>query len=235
MQQLKSVLPILVLAMSALWTTPGFTQATRIAYIDANKILKKMPEAQDANARLDQLVATWNQEAQEIQSELERKRGEFERRKLIMTDAERSAMEVDLQNLTKRLSDFRQAKYGTGGELFSQQQILMKSAYDKLLKTIEEVAGDGNYDYVLDKSSRDVAILYSNSKHDLTIPVAKKLGIETDAVLQPLLNTPANQTPRPADPQRQPPIDKNAQPSTQPGVPPTNPPHGLPPGGTPKR
>jgi outer membrane protein len=187
MKRLLKVLPIVLLLAS----TSQAQQATRTAYIDAAKIITKLPEAQDAESRLDQLVASWNQEADNIQSELNRKKAEFERRKLIMTDAERSATEVDVQNVQKRLNEFRQAKYGPQGELYSQQASMMKPAYDKLMKAIEEVARDGNYDYVLDKSSKDVAVLYSNSKHDITVPVAKKLGIETDVIMQPLLNSPS--------------------------------------------
>lgn len=177
-------LPILLLwAFSA-----QAQQPTRIAYIESSKILGRLTEAQDANARLDQLVAVWNQEAENIQGELGRKKTEYERRKLIMTDGERSAAEVDIQNVQKRLSDFRQSKYGPNGELYSQQASMMKPAYDKLMKAIDESAREGNYDYVLDKSSKDVVMLYSNSKYDLTIAVAKRLGIETDVIMQPLIN-----------------------------------------------
>ena len=115
-----------VLSVLLLLTGSASGQATRTAYIDASKILTRLPEAQDADARLDQLVATWNQEAEEIQAELNRKRTEFERRKLIMTDAERSATEVDIQNVQKRLGDFRQSKYGPNGDLYAQQAQMMK-------------------------------------------------------------------------------------------------------------
>jgi outer membrane protein len=188
MKRILQVLPLLLL----LSTSAGAQQATRTAYIDAAKIITKLPEAQDAEARLDQLVATWNQEADNIQGELNRKKAEFERRKLIMTEAERTSTEVDIQNVQRRLNEFRQSKYGPTGDLYTQQASMMKPAYDKLMKAIEEVARDGNYDYVLDKSSKDVAVLYSNSKHDITVPVAKKLGIETDVIMQPLINTPAS-------------------------------------------
>jgi outer membrane protein len=183
-----------VLSFILLFAAPALAQPTRTAYIDASKIIARLPEAQDADARLDQLVATWNQEADNIQGDLNRKKAEYERRKLIMTDAERTATEVDIQNVQRRLNEFRQSKYGPNGELASQQASMMKPAYDKLMKAIDEVARDGNYDYVLDKSSKDVAILFSNSKHDLTGAVAKKLGIETDAIMQPLLNSPGNGT-----------------------------------------
>jgi outer membrane protein len=168
----------------------------KIAYIDAAKLLKKMPETASVEAQLDQFVTSWNQDAEQMQNDLTRKRADLERRKLIMTDAERTGLETDIQNLQRKLNDFRQEKYGPSGELFSQQSNLMKPTYDKLMKAIEEAAKDGNYDYVFDRSSKDVSMLYTNSKYDLTVTVAKKLGIETDLLQQPLINTPPKSVPQ---------------------------------------
>ncbi len=195
---------------------------TKTAYIDAAKILKRMPEAVDAETRLSQLVGQWTHDADDIQNEYNRKSQEFERRKLIMTDAERTAFEVDLQNLRKKLDDFKQEKYGTNGELYSQQAQLMKPAYDKLSKAIEEVAREGNYDYVIDRSARDVTMLYANAKYDITLVVAHKLNLDTDALTQPLISNPNGQRTPPAN--GQPPLNEqpamNGQnPNSQPGKP----------------
>ena len=198
---------LLLLVFFAGYELPAHAQpATRIAYVDAGKLLQKMPEATDATSRLEQLVATWNHDADAMQNEISRKQSEFDRRKLIMTDAERNAMEVDLQNLRKKLDDFRQSKYGPTGELTTQQNALMKPAYDRLMKAIDEAAHDGNYDYVVDRSSRDVVLLYANGKYDLTVNVARRLGIESDVLSTPLINNapgapPTPSTERPAAPQ----------------------------------
>jgi outer membrane protein len=185
------VLPLLAFFTFCLLSDSITVQAqqTRIAYIDASKLLKRMPEATDAQLRLDQLSATWTKEANDMQSEITRKQSEYDRRKLIMTDAERSASEVDLQNLRKKLDDYRHQKFDENtGELWTQYAQLMKPAYDRLENAIKEVALDGKYDYVLDRSSKDVALLYTNSKFDLTIPVARKLGIESEILTTPLVN-----------------------------------------------
>ncbi len=165
------------------------SQQTRVAYIDAQKLLKRMPEVKDASARLDQLTSSWTKEATDMQNELDRKQAEYDRRKLIMTDAERNASELELTNLRKKHDDFLHAKFDqNGGDLFAQEAALMKPAYDKLSAAIKECASDGNYDYVFDRSSKDVILLYTNSKFDLTLPVARKLGIESEILSTPLVN-----------------------------------------------
>lgn len=185
---------------------------TRIAYIDATKLLKRMPEAVDAESRLDQFVSQWNKEVGDMEADLKRKRDDYDRKKLIMTDAERNAIELDISDLKKRVDQFRQEKYGTGGELYKQQAELMKPAYDKLNKALEEVALDGKYDFVFDRNSNDHSILYTNAKFDLSIPVAKKLGLETNDIFNiPLLNNPLNSN-KPNAPNQQ-----NVPPKGQPG------------------
>jgi outer membrane protein len=183
--------------ISLIFATGGTFGQTRIAYIDAQKILKRMPEAVDAETRLDQFVAQWNKEITDMETELKRKREDYDRKKLIMTDAERNAVELDFTDLIKRIDQSRQEKYGTNGELYKQQADLMKQAYDKLNRAIEEVALDGRYDYVFDRGANDHAILYTNAKYDLTAAVAKKLGLETNDIFNvPLVNSP-NKTGKP--------------------------------------
>jgi Skp family chaperone for outer membrane proteins len=179
---------IAIALLAAILPSPARSQS-RIGYVDATKLLKQMPEAMDAESHLNQFVAQWNKEIADMQTELTRKVNDYDRKKLIMTDAERSAAELDIADLRKRIESFRQAKYGPNGELGTQQESLMKNAYDKLNKALEEVALDGKYDYVFDKSAKELALLYTNAKFDLTSAVAKKLGIETNDIFSiPLLN-----------------------------------------------
>ncbi len=202
----------------------------RIAYVDAMKLLKQLPEAMDAESHLNQFVSQWNKEVADLETELNRKRIDYERKKLIMSDPERSAAELDISELKKRIDQYRQTKYGPNGELVTQQEGLMKPAYDKLLKAIEDVALESKYDYVFYKSSKEIALLYTNAKFDLTNAVAKKLGLETNDIFSvPLINNTKQQQqtnmpppdqrgqpqpPSQTDPSRRPPIqlDPQAQP-----------------------
>src|SRR5688500_813650 len=129
--------------LSILIICAAFTSAmaqSRIAFLDASKLLKQMPEAIDAESRLQSLINGWNRDANEMQAELDRKRIEYDRKKLIMTDGERASVEVDMTEIKSRLDKFRQEKYGHNGELFSQQTAFMQPAYEKLKKAIDEVA-----------------------------------------------------------------------------------------------
>ncbi len=197
-------------------------QQTRVAYIDAEKLLKRMPEAKDAQLRLDQLTSSWTKEAADMQAEIDRKQADFDRRKLIMTDAERNAEQVELANLRKKHDEFVHQKFDPdAGELFAQEAQLMKPAYDKLSAAIKQVASDGNYDYVIDRSSKDVVLLYTNSKYDITLAVARVLGIESEILSTPLVPTlgKPGQSGQPGQPVNGQPGQPNVQPPTGPTQP----------------
>jgi outer membrane protein len=212
---MKTRLSLFLLFAGLLMLSAGSSYGqTKIAFIDAAKILKRMPEAVDAESRLDQLVNGWNKEITDLEAELKRKRDDYERKKLIMTDAERTAVELDITDLKKRVDQFRQDKYGTNGELYKQQAELMKNAYTKLLDAIRDVAAEGKFDYVFDRGSNDHSILYTNEKFDLSVPVAKKLGLETNDMFNiPLINNPLN----PNKPNPNQPNQPNQTPPPQPG------------------
>ncbi len=204
---------VIFLSLIAFASITHAQPATRVGYIDAEKLLKRMPEVKDANARLDQLTSSWTKEATDLQADIDRKQAEYDRRKLIMTDAERNTADLELTNLHKKHDDFLHSKFDqNGGDLFAQEAVLMRPAYDKLSAAIKEVAADGNYDYVFDRSSKDVILLYTNSKFDLTLPVARKLGIESELLSTPLVNNgPKTGTP----PKGQPTLPGQNQPGTQ--------------------
>jgi Skp family chaperone for outer membrane proteins len=188
---------VIFLSLIAFASLTHAQAATRVGYIDAAKLLKRMPEVKDASARLDQLTSSWTKEATDMQADIDRKQAEYDRRKLIMTDAERNTADLELTNMHKKHDDFLHSKFDqNGGDLFAQEAVLMRPAYDKLNAAIKDVAADGNYDYVFDRSSKDVILLYTNSKFDLTLPVARKLGIESEILSTPLVNNgPKNGTP----------------------------------------
>src|SRR5438477_5986224 len=95
----------LTVAALAVALPHALSAQSKIAYLDAGKLLKRMPEAKDAESRMTQLIAAWTKESGELQAEIDRKQSDFDRRKLIMTDAERNALQLELQNLRKKLDD----------------------------------------------------------------------------------------------------------------------------------
>jgi outer membrane protein len=152
------------------------TQAQmKIAYFSSEAIMKQLPDAQDAQKQLDQLVADWQQELNKMQDEWKKKFDDYDKRKLIMTEQRRAESERELRDLDQKIVDLRNQKFGQNGELFNKQNELMKPVQDRVFKAVQDVALEEGYDYVFDKSG-DILLMYTNEKYDLTQKILAKLS-----------------------------------------------------------
>ena len=161
---------ILILATGA---TTAHAQA-KIAWINSATIMDKLPEAQDAQRQLDNFVADWQNELAKMQNEWQKKYEEYDKKKLILTDLLRAQSEKELQDLDKKIAEYRTKKFGQNGELFTKQNELMKPIQNKVFKVVQDIAKEGDYDYVFDKSA-DIVMMYSNDKFDLTTKVLERI------------------------------------------------------------
>jgi outer membrane protein len=150
----------------------------KIAYFNSDAIMKQLPDAQDAQKQLDQLVADWQQELNKMQDEWKKKFDDYDKRKLIMTEQRRAEAERELRDMDQKIVDFRTQKFGQNGELFNKQNELMKPVQDRVFKAVQDVAREDGYDYVFDKSG-DILLMYANEKYDLTQKIFTKLKVTT--------------------------------------------------------
>jgi outer membrane protein len=164
---------ILVLALIFFPLSFSFPQA-KIGYVDTKIIIESMEDARDAQKNLDNAVLQWKGELQNLNDSLLSMKDDFEKKKLILTDKVKQQKEEEIKDLEKRIADFKTAKFGENGEYFQKQNELMKPVQDKIFKAIQDVAREGSYDYIFDRTS-EILLLYVNEKYDLTQKVIKKL------------------------------------------------------------
>lgn len=164
------------LLVFTLFIFPILTQSQqKIGYISSEAIMKQLPEAQDAQKKIDVIVNNWKDEIAEMEKKWKEKFDTYDRKKLIMSDQTRAAAEKELQDLDRKIIDFRTQKFGQDGELTKKQQEIMKPVQDKIFLAIQEVAKEDSYDYIFDKSGQ-ILLLYTNEKLDLTNRVLDKIG-----------------------------------------------------------
>ncbi len=167
---------IILSAFFLLFSLPSFAQL-KIGYVDSNTIMDNLPDAQDARQKLDALVREWQTELNKKEAQWKAKYDDYEKRKLIMTDQTRADMETELMNMEKEISDYREKKFGTNGELFQKQDELMKPVQNKIFNAIQDIAQDEDLDFVFDRSG-DVMLLYAKEEYDITNKVLDKLKLE---------------------------------------------------------
>lgn len=166
---------ILFLAMlfSFLFSANIFSQL-KIGYVDSESIMKNLPDAQDAQQKIDAQIDEWQKELTTLQNDWKKKYEDYERRKLIMSNQKKAEVEKELVTLEEKVDQFRNSKFGANGELFKKQEELMKPIHNQIFNVIQEIAKQDGYDFVFDRSG-DLIFLYAKEEHDLTNKVLSKL------------------------------------------------------------
>lgn len=167
----------LTFAFLLAWTfslTHDIAAQQKIAHVDVAAIMKALPEAQEAQRKLDQLVSDWQKELDKLEKDWQQKFNDYDKRKLILTDQGRINAEKELQQLDQQIAEFRDKKFGQNGELFTKENELMKPIQDLVFETVNKLALEGGYDYVFDKSG-GVMMLFAKDAWDLTQKVIDRL------------------------------------------------------------
>jgi outer membrane protein len=166
----------LVVVLAALAAGPAMAQQ-RIGYVDSAYILSRVPEYATAQQTLDRQAQQWQNDLDQRRTEIEEMERDFSARELLYTDAERDRRRREISDRRRESDALRLRYFGPEGELFREQNRLMRPVQERVLEAIEAVARDGNYDYVFDKSG-DYLFLFARAQHDLSDRVLDELGIE---------------------------------------------------------
>lgn len=149
----------------------------KVGYVDSDTILDNLPDAKDAQQKLDALIQEWQAELKKMEADVKIKKDDFEKRKLIMTEQTSKEAEEEIGKLEKEITDYRDKKFGANGEVFQKQDELMKPIQNKIFNTIQEIAVEEELDFVFDRSG-DILFLYAKEDYDLTAKVLERLKIE---------------------------------------------------------
>lgn len=173
-----TTLGLCLVALAAI-ARPALAQKT--AYVASEEILGRMTEVKDARAKLAETQATWMREIQQQELEIARQRSEMEANRLLWSVQERRDAESRLKELEQKLTKFRSSKYDKGGEYETMHGEMLTPLYDRVFAAINEEAKAQKYDFVFDKSSRGMPMLFANPDYDLTYAVLKRLGVTVEA------------------------------------------------------
>lgn len=171
---------------------------SKIGFVASEAILDRLPDAKNARAKLSELQSGWMREVQRMEVEIDKAKADLQANRLLWSAQEKRDAESRLADMESKLANYRQTKFGPKQEFERQQGELMGPIIEKVAKAIEDEAKAQKYDYVFDKSSRGMPMLYSNPSNDLTYAVLKRLGVDPSAVDVP--PPPAAGTPTAVDP-----------------------------------
>lgn len=166
------IFPIIVL-MLIFGGAAGAQQ--KIGYVNSTKIFQDLPEAQDAQKRIDAITKPYQDSLASMEKTLQAKIDDYQKRESLLNDAAKKAAQQEFADLKKKYDDYRLEKFGNDGEIAKLTDRVITPLKDKILKAIESVAKAEKYNFVFDQTENVRVLLYGDPKEDLTNRVLDKL------------------------------------------------------------
>lgn len=152
------------------------SHAQKFGYIDSDYILRHMPEYAEAQQQLDGLSEQWQQDIERRQAEIEQLYKAYQSEQVLLTPEMRQKREEEIVTKEQALRDYQRDRFGFEGELYQKRKELVKPIQDEIYKAVEEVAKEGLYAVIFDRTS-ELIMLYADERFDKSDDVLEALGL----------------------------------------------------------
>ncbi len=153
----------------------SYSNAQKQAYVDTEYILSKVPAYENAQTKLDQFSKDWQKEIEDKYAEVENKYKTYQREQSMLSPEMKKQKEEEIIKLEKEANQLKKKYFGNEGELYKKRKEIVKPIQDEVYNAIKEIATEGNYGFIFDKSS-GMSLIYTDPKYDISDEVLKKMG-----------------------------------------------------------
>jgi len=153
----------------------GMSYAQKYAFVDSEYILENIPAFTAAQEQLDQLSAQYQKELESMHAEIEQMYSDFQAESVLLSEDMKRKREDVIISKEKNYKELQRKYFGPSGDLFKKRQALVQPIQEDIFNTVQEIANDGSYAVIFDKSG-STTMLYTNPKFDLSDQVLQKLG-----------------------------------------------------------
>lgn len=147
---------------------------SRIAFIDSDRLRKEYKDFLEAQRQYDKEVESWQREAEQKRTELEKLQDEYDRQSLLLSEDKRKEMEMRIRDKRKEYEEYLASIFGESGKAVRRNAELTKPLLDKINSVLQELATSERIDIILDIGSGAVA--YGKPELDLTDKLLEKLN-----------------------------------------------------------
>ena len=178
-QNLRLALAAALLTAGTLATSAAQAQAPlKIAYTSVQYVLSQMPESKQIESELKTYSGQLEAQLKSKTTDFEAKVKRYQDGSGTMTDIVKADTEKDLSTQQRSIQEFR----GNAEQSLQQkQQTLLKPALEKLQKTIDAVADENGFTYVLNSDGDSPLLLHGPKDGDISDLILKKMGITPTA------------------------------------------------------
>ena len=162
---------ILLLSLTFLISISSFSQ-NKFGYIDSQELLLLMPERKTAEEEVQPFAKSIESQLQAMTAEYQQSVQEYQANETTYTDLVKQDKVTEITGLEQRIQSFQQ---NAQQALQSKEQELLEPILQKARQAIEDVASEGDYTYIFDKSVG--SILYVKESENILDKVKKKLKL----------------------------------------------------------
>jgi outer membrane protein len=171
----KKTLLLVLLVGLVLTASLAQAQALKIGFVDSEKILADLPEAQQAVRELETMIRGWQNELAKMDTTFQREFDDYQKKKAMMQPTASQQKEQELNDLRQRYLQYQAQKFDPRqGEAITEREKRLAPIRDRILQAIETVAKNDNYNFIFDKAN-DAMLLFADVKFDLTYQVLDHL------------------------------------------------------------
>jgi outer membrane protein len=160
---MKTKAAFILLVIFLLLTRATYSQGQlKIGHVDIMKILSQLPERDSAQAILDKETREIQTEFEEMQVIYNKLVDDYTRGQSTFSELVKKAREDEILDKQKRIQEFEQNATAT---LQRRNGELLQPIYEKVVKTIERVATQYSFTYILDISKGSVVFTSKDSQN----------------------------------------------------------------------
>jgi outer membrane protein len=164
---------VLTFAVILAFITTSYAQ--KYAFIDSEYILENIPAFTAAQEQLDQLSSQYQKELESMHAEIDQMYKDFQAESVLLSDDMKRKREDVIISKEKDYKQLQRKYFGPSGDLFKKRQGLVKPIQDDIFNAVQEIANEGSYAVIFDKSG-GTTLFFTNPKYDLSDQVLQKLG-----------------------------------------------------------
>lgn len=156
------------------FASPGLAQIGKFGFIDSDRIFADYEDWAKAQEEFNTEYKAWDDEAKEMQKELEEMIYEYEKQKLILSADKKKEREAAIDAKRQALDAFTKEIFGPSGKAERRNNILVKPLLEKINVAIEKVATEENFDFIFNAAG----LAYAKKDYDITEKVLEALEEE---------------------------------------------------------
>lgn len=162
----------ILFAAALLMIAVGANAQQKVGYVNSTKIFSEIPEAADAQKKLEAIAKPVQDEIEKREKEIDNKLNEYKQKEALMNDAAKRTAQQEIYDMDQKLREYKLQK---NEELGKQQDKIINPIKEKILKAIEAVAKAEKYTFVFDQTENVRVLLYGDPREDLTNRVIDRL------------------------------------------------------------